>query len=459
LFKSFKRKINGRGERGQMLLTAGLSMAVVLGFTAMAIDVGLAYQDRRDLQNDSDAAALAGVQHLPQNPGQAVTAARQWLAKNGITDDQVTTVEVQSTLVANDSMYVEVDDDFGWVFAKVLGLTTSNVGAQAKARVGSLEGNGQMMPWAILQGDTDCLDVDGNAIWNADCVVKVGAGSAISGWHGALDYDGGGGGSAEYESNIIDGEVETIYCADGDFDQPCPGNITVDDLDGNKVGGTGQGIEERLASGPACDGNGNGKDDFDEVFDTDPTGISDYVVICPDSPNVVVIPIVSFSSVPVQQVTIEGWTLAYLDYYGCVANTAFNIGQDEFVFAYDDVRVIAGQACANKAPQNTAVGPVDAAGASDSYVYGVPLAGVAPAPPACHQGVDHGANLCPTATPTPAPGTPTPSPTPAPSNGCPSGQGHWEVHIRPVNATYSQIHGYLGDYDPTKGITIRRLVE
>jgi hypothetical protein len=43
--------------------------------------------------------------------------------------------------------------------------------------------------------------------------------------------------------------------------------------------------------------------------------------------------------------------------------------------------------------------------------------------------------------------------------GCPSGQGHWEVHIRPVNATYSQIHGYMGGYDPTKGVTIRRLIE
>jgi len=458
-------KTRRRGQRGQMLLTAALAMAVLLGFTAMAIDVGLAYQDRRDLQNDSDAAALAGAQHLPLNPIAAEDAAEQWLIKNGVEPAQITSIEVQSTFVANDTIRVEVDDDFGWLFARALGLTTTNVGAHAKARVGSLEGNTQMMPWAIIQGDSDCLDANGLAIWGMDCAVKVGAGSSIDGWYGALDYDGNGGGSAEYLSNIIDGQVDTTYCAQGDFTEPCPGTITVDDLDGNKVGGTDQGIDARLATGPACDENGNGLDDFDEVFEPDTSGVSEYIVVCPESPNVVIIPIVSFSSIPVQEVTIVGWTLAYLQGYGCYDNAASQIGEDLFVYAHDDVRVIATEACALKAPANTAVRPAQTGpGATDFYVGNYPLSGAVPAPPACHQGTPHGPQLCPTPTPTPGP-TATPAPTPAPTPGpvpagaCQSGRGHWEVSIEIVNATYSQSHGYLGAFDPLNGITIRRLVE
>jgi hypothetical protein len=339
-------------------------MAVVLGFTALAIDVGLAYEDRRDLQNDVDAAALAGSQHLPVDPATATVRAEEWLKKNAVTDDQITSITVESTFVSNDTIRVEVDDDFGWIFGRVLGLMNSNIGAHAKARVGTVEGNNEIMPWAILQGESPCLDAAGNAIFGQDCAVKVGAGSAITGWYGALDYDGNGGGSNEYESNILDGRTETTYCAEGSFVDPCPGNTMVHTLTGNKVGGTGQGIEDRLATGPACDTDGNGTDDFGEVFSPDPTGISDYIVICPDSPRAVIIPIVSYDDIPIQEVTIVGWTLAYLESYACI---------------------------------------------------------------------DGGGSNC-------------------------TGTGHWEVNIHIVNASYSQVEGYLGAFDPD-GITGRRLVE
>jgi len=256
------------------------------------------------------------------------------------------------------------------------------------------------------------------------------------------------------------------------------------DLDGNKVGGTGHGIDERLATGPACDRNGSGADDFSEVFTADPTGINDYIVVCPDSPNVIVIPIVSYSSTPVQQVRIEGWTLAYLNYYGCSSASAVPIGGGDFVFAFDDVRVVASETCEQKAPRNTAmVPPRPTDDTADLYVQD-PHAGPLPAPNACHAGSPHGAQLCtpsptpspsasptptptpaptatpvPTATPAPALGTPAPAPTQPPVPGSCNGLGHWEVHIIPVDASYSQINGYSGAYDPDNGITIRRLVE
>ena len=47
-------------EKGQALVLITLAMVVLLGFTALAVDGGMVYSDRRHAQNASDAASLAG---------------------------------------------------------------------------------------------------------------------------------------------------------------------------------------------------------------------------------------------------------------------------------------------------------------------------------------------------------------------------------------------------------------
>jgi len=47
-------------ERGQVIVFLVVGLVVFLGFTALAIDAGMAYSDRRYAQNSSDAASLAG---------------------------------------------------------------------------------------------------------------------------------------------------------------------------------------------------------------------------------------------------------------------------------------------------------------------------------------------------------------------------------------------------------------
>src|SRR5256712_4721818 len=193
-----------RREHGQTLVIGILFMTVLLGMVAMTVDVGLLFRGGRNLQNWADAMALAGVAELPQNPGQAQVKARQWAANNGIAPGDIKKIEVRATGVPNDTLYVELENNFGWIFGRVLGQTTSKVGADAAARIGSLSGGHQMMPWALLRGDTNCLDaVTGAPIFGATCQVKVGAGSsAINGWYGALVYDGNGHGASAYKVTI-----------------------------------------------------------------------------------------------------------------------------------------------------------------------------------------------------------------------------------------------------------------
>jgi hypothetical protein len=291
---------------------------MLAGFTAMAIDSGLFYQDRRHLQNSADAAALAGVSELPLKPLDARKKAEDWAAINGIPASQIKTIEVRTTDAPNDTLYVEVEKDFKWIFGRVLGMDTNAVSASAAAQIQSLQGSHNVMPWAILMGDSDCLDAVGDAVFSTSCTVKVGStSSSISGWYGALDLDGGGGGSSEYESNIVDGEADTLYCVAGSPSPPCQSSV-IDALSGNKVGGTGGGIDQRLATEPTCDANGNSKDDFDEVFQVSVDDPGSYGVACAQSPRLIFIPIVSLDGVPVKTVTIEGWALAYLKSYGCV---------------------------------------------------------------------------------------------------------------------------------------------
>ena len=354
-------RFRNKTESGQTLLIFVLSLTVLLGFTAMAIDVGLFYQDRRHLQNTADAAALAGVAELPLDPAGAQDKATEWAANNGVPAANIKRIEIRTTSFPNDTVFVELEGDFGWVFGRVLGKTTDKVGASAAARIGSYAGGHDIMPWALLQGDSLCLDASGKAIFGMTCTVKVGAEDGVTGWRGALDFDGSGGGSAEYKDNIIDATSAWDYCISGQDPPPCNG--TIDALDGNKVGPTDVGIEQRWAQGALCDANANGIDDFDEVFE--PTGLvsPEYTVACGGSPWLVIIPIVSYDSTPIQTVTIRGWTLGYLSSYACVGGN------------------------------------------------------------------------------------------------CNGGKGHWEVYIDIVDAAYSQSAGFLGAYDPTSGILIRRLIE
>ena len=360
-----KQSLDSRTERGQAILIAVLAMTVLLGFTALAIDVGMLFEDRRHFQNSADAMALAGVAELPLNPSTATAKAQEWAANNGVDSSEIKTIEVRTTGFPNDTLYVELEGDFDWIFGRALGMATTTVGAEAAARTGSLAGGHNMMPWALLKGDTNCLDSSGKAIFGATCQVKVGAQNGIGGWRGALDYDGNGGGANEYRDNIIDGTVSTLYCIQGDPAPACASAETVvDSLTGNKVGPTDQGIEDRWATGAQCDTDGNGVDDFDEIFT--PTGqVSPaYTVSCPNSPWLVILPIISYESTPIQTVTIRGWTLAYLESYACVGG-----------------------------------------------------------------------------------------------NNCGGGKGHWEVSINVADAAYSQTAGFLGNYDPTSGILIRRLIQ
>lgn len=124
-----------RREHGQAAALTVLFLTVLLLSAAAVIDVGSWMREDRDTQRAADAAALAGAQALPEDHATAEALAIEFGTKNGggvLADD----VTFETTVLAGDTIAVDVDRPADSFFAKIVGFDTVEVGSTAKARAG-----------------------------------------------------------------------------------------------------------------------------------------------------------------------------------------------------------------------------------------------------------------------------------------------------------------------------------
>lgn len=122
-----------RSDRGQAMVLTLLTLTALLGMAALVLDLGSWFQAQRHTQAAADAAALAGAQAIPDDPGTAAALAVQYVNKNGGGAHKITFSPEY------DTVSVEVDRQTPGFFAKVFGLDSVQVGAKATARVSGLE--------------------------------------------------------------------------------------------------------------------------------------------------------------------------------------------------------------------------------------------------------------------------------------------------------------------------------
>jgi hypothetical protein len=135
-----------RDERGQAVVLVVLFMAV-LGLAAAAVlDVGSWYREDRELQATMDAAALAGAQALPDDPGAATALAGEYATKNG---GGLDTTAISTTTISNDTVEVTGSRPAPGFFSKILGIDSVTVHATAKARTGVLSSARWAAPIAV----------------------------------------------------------------------------------------------------------------------------------------------------------------------------------------------------------------------------------------------------------------------------------------------------------------------
>jgi len=155
--------LHKKSEKGQALVLIALAAVGLFGFTALSIDGGMVFSDRRHAQNAADtavlAAALARVR-APSNPdAAAISSGLSRASSNGYANDADSTVEVNicdeagitceglpagayttSTVPEVESEYIQVKitSIVRTTFARIVGrpTVTNIVTAVARAKVG-----------------------------------------------------------------------------------------------------------------------------------------------------------------------------------------------------------------------------------------------------------------------------------------------------------------------------------
>jgi len=153
------------GERGAVLVMMVLTMTVMLGVSALVIDLGHGMERRRELENTADAAALAAAQDLPV-VATAEATAKTVSTKNApdatlnwasCTDsDRLAVASADTPCISYDSSFTRVrvripQQSYKSFFAQVLGINVISTNGSATARVVSA-GFGSIEPFALFSG-------------------------------------------------------------------------------------------------------------------------------------------------------------------------------------------------------------------------------------------------------------------------------------------------------------------
>ncbi len=187
-----------RNEDGQMVVMTALSIALLMGFVAMAVDVGLLFRARRNMQIAADAAATAGALDLyfSQSSADATLAGQRAAAANGVTNGSggsvVTINNPPLSGYHTGSAFVEaiVSQPKPVFFMSVFGYSSPTVAARAVAGLVSgqncLTFNNPTGPDLVLQGAATITNPSGGETCGAvilstssDSVEVKGLGNTI----------------------------------------------------------------------------------------------------------------------------------------------------------------------------------------------------------------------------------------------------------------------------------------
>lgn len=136
-------------ERGSVTLLVAISLLAIMGFLAVSLDLGRAYVAEERLRGVAQAAALAGAAELPVSgfsTSAAETAAENTAAENGVSGAVVSVTQVAGGAYA---VAVQASGSVDFPFGAVLGIPRARLGAQAAAEVGAPSDMTGLAPLAV----------------------------------------------------------------------------------------------------------------------------------------------------------------------------------------------------------------------------------------------------------------------------------------------------------------------
>lgn len=196
-------------NRGSIPIIICLLITGLLAFTSYVIDIGMVYIEKTKLSNAIDAAALAAVMELPNDSIKAKTVAKEYLEKNNVNSNEVI-ITISSD---KKSIAIEAIKNVKHLFAKVIGIESSDVNAKTEARI---------YPTKSVKSGVRPFAVEGYNFSYGDLVtLKEGAGDGYRGNYGAVAL--GGSGANVFRGNALYGYRGRI--AVGDYIYTEPGNM------------------------------------------------------------------------------------------------------------------------------------------------------------------------------------------------------------------------------------------
>ena len=200
-----------RSERGQVTVLTAVFLVVMLGLCGFVLDVGSWFRQQRVSQATVDAAALAGAQALPSDPGSAKSLAEQYAADNGGVAGATFTVGTKFR--PNDAITVAQASDVNTIFAKLppfnIAKATTHASATAIAEPPT-EVTGAAP--IVVNISHKMLSGPGCPCFGVPTTIPLGKensdGTFTPGAFGLVDFDastGGGAGSSELGDWIASG--------------------------------------------------------------------------------------------------------------------------------------------------------------------------------------------------------------------------------------------------------------
>ncbi|BCW72288.1 TadE/TadG family type IV pilus assembly protein [Arthrobacter sp. NicSoilB8] len=156
----------GTRERGAISVIVAIVMVCLLGFAALAVDVGVLYAERAQLQNSSDAVALMVAQKCAKSvsdpecsatwprPTDLAAKLANGNAADGMTNIKSIALDKTKGTVSVGSGAKETGspaNSISLFFARALGITSAEVGATSRAQWGAPSKGTVIVPLAIAE--------------------------------------------------------------------------------------------------------------------------------------------------------------------------------------------------------------------------------------------------------------------------------------------------------------------
>ena len=119
-----------RNENGAILVITAAALMVMLGMTAMVVDIGALALEKTRLQSACDAAALAAAWQLP-DAFSARQMARDYLEMNNVNTSEA----IISFNTDNTKVFVKASRNIDFRFAQVLGINHGGSNCQGCSNV------------------------------------------------------------------------------------------------------------------------------------------------------------------------------------------------------------------------------------------------------------------------------------------------------------------------------------